>query len=55
MSVQNALANQGVDARRMRAIGFGESQPIADNSTPAGRQLNRRVVVTIAPQQGGNY
>jgi outer membrane protein OmpA-like peptidoglycan-associated protein len=55
MSVQNALANQGVAANRMRAIGFGESQPIADNSTEAGRQLNRRVVVTIAPQQGGTY
>lgn len=55
MSVQNALANQGVAAMRMRAIGFGESQPIADNSTEAGRQLNRRVVVTIAPQQGGSY
>lgn len=55
MSVLNALANQGVAPARMRAIGFGESQPIADNSTEAGRQLNRRVVVTITPQQGGSY
>jgi outer membrane protein OmpA-like peptidoglycan-associated protein len=55
MSVQNALANQGVAANRMQALGFGESQPIADNSTESGRQLNRRVVVTIAPQQGGAY
>ncbi|MDH3453561.1 MAG: OmpA family protein [Desulfuromonadales bacterium] len=55
MSVQNALANQGVAANRMRAIGFGEGQPVADNSTEAGRQLNRRVVVTIAPQPGGSY
>lgn len=55
MSVQNALLNQGVAPARLRAIGFGESQPIADNSTEAGRQLNRRVVVTIAPQQGGTY
>lgn len=55
MSVQNALANQGVAATRMRTIGFGESQPIGDNSTESGRQLNRRVVVTIAPQQGGTY
>ncbi len=54
-SVQNALANQGVSAMRMRTIGFGESQPVADNSNQAGRQLNRRVVVTIAPQQGGAY
>jgi outer membrane protein OmpA-like peptidoglycan-associated protein len=55
MSVQNALANQGVASSRMRTIGFGESQPVADNTTEAGRQLNRRVVVTITPQQSGNY
>jgi len=54
-SVQNALANQGVAASRMQIIGFGESQPIADNATEGGRQLNRRVVVTIAPQQGATY
>lgn len=55
MSVQNALANQGVAPMRMRTIGFGEGQPIADNSTESGRQLNRRVVVTIAAQPGGTY
>ncbi len=55
MSVQNALANQGVSGMRMQAIGFGEGQPIADNTTEAGRQLNRRVVVTIAPKQGATY
>lgn len=54
-SVQNALANQGVPMNRMRAIGFGETQPIADNATDYGRQMNRRVVVTIAPQQGVAY
>jgi outer membrane protein OmpA-like peptidoglycan-associated protein len=51
-SVLNALINQGVAPARMRTIGFGESQPVADNATEAGRQLNRRVVITIAPQQG---
>lgn len=51
MSVKNALINQGVAPARMRTIGFGESQPVADNTTEAGRQLNRRVVVTITPQQ----
>ena len=55
MSVQNALIQQGVNSTRLQTIGFGEGQPIADNSTEAGRQLNRRVVVTIAPQQGGTY
>jgi outer membrane protein OmpA-like peptidoglycan-associated protein len=51
LSVLNALANQGVAPARMRTLGFGESQPLADNTTPEGRQLNRRVVVTITPQQ----
>jgi outer membrane protein OmpA-like peptidoglycan-associated protein len=55
MSVRNALLNQGVADYRMTTVGYGESQPIADNGTPEGRQLNRRVVVTISPQQGGNY
>ena len=55
MSVQNALANQGVSPARMQTIGFGETQPIADNATDYGRRMNRRVVVTIAPQQGVTY
>ncbi|MCP3175989.1 MAG: OmpA family protein [Desulfuromonadales bacterium] len=49
-AVKNALTGQGVNPARMNVIGFGESQPIADNSTEYGRQLNRRVVITIAPQ-----
>ncbi|MBE0598184.1 MAG: OmpA family protein [Desulfuromonadales bacterium] len=49
-SVKNALASQGVQQGRMNAVGFGESQPIADNNTEAGRQLNRRVIITITPQ-----
>jgi outer membrane protein OmpA-like peptidoglycan-associated protein len=48
-AVRNALVQQGVAAARISTIGFGESQPIADNSTAAGKQLNRRVVITIEP------
>ena len=55
ISVRNALADQGVSPMRMRTVGFGETQPVADNSTDYGRQLNRRVVVTITPQQGVAY
>lgn len=51
-AVKQALAGQGVSPARMTAVGFGESQPIADNNTEAGRQMNRRVTITIAPQQG---
>lgn len=48
-SVRNALVQQGVAAARISTIGFGESQPIADNTTAAGKQMNRRVVITIEP------
>lgn len=50
-AVQQALSSQGVSPGRMNAIGFGESQPIADNATESGRQMNRRVTITIVPQQ----
>ena len=48
-SVANYLASQGVAAGRLNAIGFGESNPIADNSTEAGRAANRRVEIVIDP------
>ena len=50
-AVKNALSAQNVNAARMRTIGYGESQPIADNNSDAGRQMNRRVTVTITPNQ----
>jgi OOP family OmpA-OmpF porin len=32
-----------VDAGRLETTGFGESRPVTDNSTPEGKQQNRRV------------
>lgn len=49
-AVRNALVSQGVSPARITTMGFGETQPVADNSTAAGKQLNRRVVITITPQ-----
>lgn len=48
-SVAQYLQSQGVNAQRLITIGLGESMPVADNSTDAGRQANRRVEITMVP------
>ena len=50
-SVASYLAQSGVQPSRLQAIGYGESRPIATNSTPQGRAQNRRVEILILPQQ----
>jgi OOP family OmpA-OmpF porin len=45
-SVSNYLSSHGVSPSRLHPKGFGESQPIADNGTDDGRELNRRVELT---------
>jgi len=49
LSVSNYLAAQGVAPGRLQAVGFGESRPIANNATDAGRSANRRVEIVIDP------
>ncbi len=46
-SVRRYLINQGVEASRMEAIGYGEERPIEDNRTAEGRAANRRVEFII--------
>lgn len=46
-AVRDWLAAHGVEKSRMTASGFGESRPVADNATAAGRQANRRVEIVI--------
>jgi outer membrane protein OmpA-like peptidoglycan-associated protein len=46
-AVSNELATNGVNPSRFTIMGYGESQPIADNDTEEGRALNRRVEVAI--------
>lgn len=41
------LISHGIDASRLQSEGYGEANPIADNSTPEGRAQNRRVVLDI--------
>jgi len=50
-SVRNYLIRRGIDADRMVAKGYGESVPIADNRTKAGRAQNRRVEFVIIGNQ----
>ncbi len=42
-SVVNALVAEGINETRLRAKGYGETRPVADNSTEKGRARNRRV------------
>ena len=48
-AVSNYLSSQGVSSARIRWQGFGETVPIADNTTAEGRALNRRVEIKIIP------
>ncbi|HEX8446486.1 MAG TPA: OmpA family protein [Sphingomonas sp.] len=54
-TVRLALADMGVDRARFRVQGFGETAPVATNATPAGRQRNRRVEVTLIGQQARSF
>ena len=46
-AVANELTAKGVDTSRITATGYGSSQPVADNTTAAGKAANRRVEVAI--------
>jgi chemotaxis protein MotB len=56
-SVVHMLVDGGVDPRRLSVVAFGEYRPVLPNTTPDGRNANRRVVLTIegsepAPEPG---
>ncbi|HEY0856915.1 MAG TPA: OmpA family protein [Albitalea sp.] len=48
-AVMNELVGQGVAADHLSTRAHGEDNPTADNSTPAGRQMNRRVEIVFTP------
>jgi outer membrane protein OmpA-like peptidoglycan-associated protein len=52
-SVAAVLSDMGVTRNRVTVHGYGEDQPVADNSTAQNRQLNRRVEITLS-SAGGN-
>jgi OOP family OmpA-OmpF porin len=43
VSTVNALKTLGVDANKIKAVGYGESKPVATNATAEGKAQNRRV------------
>jgi len=47
-AVASRLMADGIAADRVRADGYGSAKPIADNSTEAGRALNRRVTLDVS-------
>lgn len=52
MAAVHFLTEQAnVDPRRVGAVGYGEFRPIADNSTAEGRAKNRRIAITILPDE----
>jgi len=45
--IRHFVEGHGLDPERLSAAGYGEYRPIADNTTPEGRQQNRRVDIVI--------
>lgn len=46
-TIRNYLVQKGIKAARVTARGYGASQPVAENDTEKGRQLNRRTEVKV--------
>jgi outer membrane protein OmpA-like peptidoglycan-associated protein len=53
-AVADILAAHGIPRSRMIVQGFGSTQPIASNSTPEGRALNRRVDIVVQPKENAS-
>jgi outer membrane protein OmpA-like peptidoglycan-associated protein len=47
-AVRNYLIGKGIDGSSLSATGFGQEKPIADNRTPKGRAINRRVELKLS-------
>jgi outer membrane protein OmpA-like peptidoglycan-associated protein len=53
-AVKAALIKTGVPAKRIAAKGYGYSKPVAENTTPEGRQLNRRTDIVLVGENINN-
>jgi outer membrane protein OmpA-like peptidoglycan-associated protein len=54
-AVVNFLTGQGVSEVKLQAKGYGDTHPLADNSTRSGRARNRRIEFTVNAQQGSQH
>ena len=52
--IDKALVERGVPAARIRTEGFSSRRPVASNTTPDGRRLNRRVEVVLLEEKVEN-
>lgn len=50
INVARFLEENGIDPKILSAAAYGEYKPIADNSTPEGRQKNRRIAIILLPK-----
>lgn len=46
-AVRYYLISRGVSSKKLKAVGYGESNPIADNSTKEGKAKNRRIEFNV--------
>ncbi|MDH3541497.1 MAG: OmpA family protein [Desulfobulbaceae bacterium] len=50
-AVKNLIVQRGLSTARIETMAYGETMPVADNSTETGRAMNRRVEIKVAPTQ----
>jgi OOP family OmpA-OmpF porin len=55
LAVKHWLLQKGVEERRLLAVGYGDTQPIASNGDPAGQAKNERVAFRIVELDGKPY
>ena len=55
LALKKWLVDRGIQKERLIAVGFGQTKPVADNSTEEGRKQNQRVEFRLAELGGRRY